>query len=215
MISGVGWATVVLVTLVVFVAGATNGLAGIGFAVVGTMVLASLFDPATAVVFMIMPILAVNLSLVRELSGDQLRTCSRRFWPLVGAALVGTVLEMAVLGSLPATPVRVGLGLLTLGFVGTTQRRVALPQFPVGWSGPTGHTRPGMAGVGAVSGLLFGGTNVGIQFVAYLRSFDLSHSGRVPGGFGEAGLGTLALVLQGLGHQFRTGWEGSNGRSLG
>jgi len=189
MIAEVGWTTVVLVTLVVFVAGATNGLAGFGFAVVGTMALATLFDPATAVVFMILPILAVNLSLVRELSGDQLRTCSRRFWPLVGAALVGTVLGMAVLGSLPAAPVRVGLGTLTLAFVGTTQRRVALPGLPVGWSGPSGHRRSGMAGVGAVSGLLFGGTNVGIQFVAYLRSFDLSHGLFV---------GVVALVFLGL-----------------
>jgi uncharacterized membrane protein YfcA len=32
-----------------------------------------------------------------------------------------------------------------------------------------------MVGVGVVSGLLFGATNVGVQLVAYLRSFELSH----------------------------------------
>lgn len=189
MIPGMGWSTVVLVTLVIVVAGATNGLAGFGFAVVGTMALATILDPATAVVFMIIPILAVNLSLVRELSMQELRTCSRRFGPLIGAALVGTVLGMAVLDSIPSGPLRVGLGLLTLGFVATAQRRVSLPDWQSGeWDG-FGRTRLGMLGVGGVSGLLFGGTNVGVQLIAYLRSFELSHGLFV---------GVVALVFLGL-----------------
>jgi hypothetical protein len=72
-------------------AGMANGLAGFGFALVGMMAHATVTDPTTAVVCMIIPILAVNLSLVRDLSREELRTCSRRFGPLVGAALVGTV----------------------------------------------------------------------------------------------------------------------------
>ena len=47
------------ITAVVLVAGAVNGLAGFGFALVGTMALATAIDPATAVVFMIAPILDV------------------------------------------------------------------------------------------------------------------------------------------------------------
>ena len=62
---------------------------------------------ATAVVFMIIPILAVNLSLVRDLSREELRTCSRRFGPLIGAALVGTVVGMAVLSRIPTAPLPV------------------------------------------------------------------------------------------------------------
>jgi len=46
-----------------------------------------------------------------------------------------------------------------------------------------------MAGVGAVSGLLFGGTNVGVQLIAYLRSCDLSHGLFV---------GVVAMVFLGL-----------------
>ncbi|MEF8843158.1 MAG: sulfite exporter TauE/SafE family protein [Haloarculaceae archaeon] len=189
MISAVGWTTVALVTLVIVVAGATNGLAGFGFAVVGTMALATMIDPATAVVFMIIPILSVNLSLVSDLSGEELRTCSRRFGPLIGAALVGTVVGMAVLSSIPSSPLRVGLGVLTLGFVATTQRRLPLPEWSSGRMGTFSHTRVGMLGVGGISGLLFGGTNVGIQLIAYLRSFDLSHGLFV---------GVVALVFLGL-----------------
>ena len=176
------------IALVVLVAGAINGVAGFGFAVVGTMALATLVDPTTAVVFMIVPILSVNVSLVSDLSRTELRTCSARFWPLIAAALVGTVVGMAVLRRLPAAPLRIGLGVLTLGFVATAQRAVPVPGIPFDGSG-IGTSRAGMVGVGGISGLLFGGTNVGVQLIAYLRSFDLSHGLFV---------GVVALVFLGL-----------------
>jgi len=189
MMSAIGGPAVVLLTLVILLAGTTNGLAGFGFALVGTMALATVIDPATAVVFMIVPILAVNLSLVRDLSREELRTCSRRFGPLIGAALVGTVVGMAVLSRIPTAPLRVGLGVLTLGFVATAQRRFPLPEGSAGGIGTLAQTRVGMLGVGGISGLLFGGTNVGVQLIAYLRSFDLSHGLFV---------GVVALVFLGL-----------------
>jgi len=181
--------TVAAVALVVLVAGAINGVAGFGFAVVGTMALATLFDPATAVVFMIVPIFAVNVSLVSDLSVRELRTCSARFWPLIAAALIGTVVGMAALQRVPAAPLRVGLGVVTLGFVATAQRAVPLPEWTSPGGGDLGTSRPGMVGVGGVSGLLFGGTNVGVQLIAYLRSFDLSHGLFV---------GVVAMVFLGL-----------------
>ena len=186
-----------VVAVVLFVAGATNGLAGFGFALIGTMALATMVPPATAVVFMIVPIFAVNLSLVGELSTAQLRTCSQRFGPLIGAALLGTVAGMVALTSVPTAPLRVALGVLTLGFVVTAQRRIEVPT-P---SGEFAHSTPGMAGVGVLSGLVFGGTNVGVQLIAYLRSFDLSHGLFV---------GVVALVFLGL-NGLRVGVAGALG----
>ncbi|TKR25789.1 sulfite exporter TauE/SafE family protein [Natronomonas salsuginis] len=174
---------------IVIVSGATNGIASFGFALIGTMALATMLDPATAVVFMIVPILAVNVSLVRDLSRRELRSCSRRFWPVIAAALVGTIAGMAVLDSVPQAPLRLGLGVLTLGFVSTAQRRVPLPGISETGTRDVAKTRLGMAGVGAVSGVVFGGTNVGVQLIAYLRSFDLSHGLFV---------GVVALVFLGL-----------------
>lgn len=182
-------ATVAVVALVTLVAGATNGVAGFGFAVVGTMALATVIDPATAVVFMIVPIFAVNVSLVTELSRRELRSCSARFWPLIAAALVGTVVGMVALQRAPEAPLRVGLGVLTLGFVATAQRAVPLPAW-IGFADDSvWKSRLGMVGVGGISGLLFGGTNVGVQLIAYLRSFDLSHGLFV---------GVVAMVFLGL-----------------
>jgi len=178
-----------VVVLVVLVAGTINGVAGFGFALVGTMALATVLDPATAVVFMIVPILSANLTLVRELSTADLRACGRRFAPLVGSALVGTILGMVVLDSLPAGPLRIGLGVVTLAFVATAQNVVPVPGIEGTKDRCFVETPVGMAGVGGVSGLLFGGTNVGVQLIAYLRSCDLSHGLFV---------GVVAMVFLGL-----------------
>jgi len=179
---------VVLVLLVLF-AGALNGIAGFGFAIVGTMALATMIDPAAAVVFMIFPILAVNLTLVRDLTAPELRTCGERFAPLIVAALVGTVVGLVVLQRVPAAPLKVGLGLVSLAFVASVQDVVPVPGLSRVTEGCFVESPLAMVGVGGVSGLLFGGTNVGVQLIAYLRSCDLSHGLFV---------GVVAMVFLGL-----------------
>ena len=173
MIGGFSATFLVILAAVLLVAGIVNGLAGFGFALVGTMALATVIDPATAVVLMIIPILSANATLVSELSVSELRSCGRRFWPLVVAALVGTLLGMVVIDRLPGAPVRVGLGLITLAFVLSRGSVVPMPSIS---GGSIDREATGvMVVVGGVSGLLFGATNVGVQLVAYLRSIDLSH----------------------------------------
>ena len=177
------------IVLVVAVAGAVNGVAGFGFAVVGTMVLATTLDPATAVAFMILPMFAVNVALVGDLSGEQLRTCGSRFAPLLVSALVGTILGMALLDRIPEAPLRILLGFVSLGFVTTAQRAVPLPALSRTKDECFVETPLAMAGVGGISGLLFGATNVGVQLVAFVRSCDLSHGLFV---------GVVALVFVGI-----------------
>jgi len=178
-----------VVLAVVLVAGAVNGVAGFGFALVGTMALATIVDPATAVVFMILPILSVNLSLVRELSVPELRTCGRRFAPLMVAALVGTVVGLVGLDVVPEAPLRVGLGVISLAFVLNVQEAVPVPGLERAKKGCFVESTPAMLAVGGVSGVLFGGTNVGVQLIAYVRSCDLSHGLFV---------GVVAMIFLGL-----------------
>ncbi|QKY17678.1 TSUP family transporter [Halorubrum sp. CBA1229] len=189
------------IVLVVAVAGAVNGVAGFGFAVVGTMVLASTLDPATAVAFMILPMFAVNVALVGDLTREELRTCGSRFAPLLVAALVGTIAGMALLDRLPEGPLRVLLGLVSLGFAATAQRALPLPTPSIGTDRDLAGRPLVMAAVGAVSGVLFGATNVGVQLVAFVRSFDLSHGVFV---------GVVALVFVGI-NGLRVGAAGALG----
>ena len=189
MTLGLSVELVATIAVVVGVAGAVNGVAGFGFAVVGTTVLAATLDPATAVAFMIVPMFAVNVALVGGLTRQELRSCGARFAPLLVAALVGTILGMALLDRLPGPPLRILLGLVSLGFVATSQRVFSLPSPPVASDSELAETPLVMAAVGAVSGVLFGATNVGVQLVAYVRSFDLSHGLFV---------GVVALVFVGI-----------------
>ncbi len=163
------------VAAVLFVAGGVNGVAGFGFALVATMSLATAVEPSTAVVFVILPILAVNLTLAGELSRTEVRTCGDRFLPLVVSAALGVLVGMVALDALPAQPLRLALGLVTLAFVASQQEALPLPALSTGDGAPLAAGPAAMSVVGAVGGALFGGTNVGIQLVAYLRSFDLSH----------------------------------------
>lgn len=201
MLAGVPPELVAGVVLVVLVAGAVNGLAGFGFALVATMALATVVDPALAVVFMIAPILGVNLSLVRDLERRELRTCATRFAPLMLAALVGTVAGLVVLVRVPQEPLKLGLGVISLGFVLSAQETVPVPGLDRAKEGCFVETTPAMVGLGVVSGLLFGGTNVGVQLIAYLRSCDLSHTVFV---------GVVAMVFLGL-NGLRVGAAGALG----
>ena len=180
---------VATMVVVVALAGAVNGVAGFGFAVVGTMALASALDPATAVAFMILPMFAVNVALVKDLSRAELQSCGSRFAPLLLAALVGTIVGMAVLERLPAAPLRVGLGVVALGFVASTQRLVSLPTLSRAADRCIAETPLSMGGIGVVSGVLFGATNVGVQLIAFVRSCNLSHGLFV---------GVVALVFVGI-----------------
>lgn len=82
---------------------------------------------------------------------------------------------MLVLDRLPEAPLRVGLGLLSLAFVLTAQRVVTVPGLARAKEGCFVERSTAMAAAGGVSGAVFGGTNVGVQFVAYPRSCDLPH----------------------------------------
>ncbi|MCX2818370.1 sulfite exporter TauE/SafE family protein [Haladaptatus sp. F3-133] len=181
--------TVALTVGVVLAAGAITGVAGFGFALAGTAALAGPLGPRTAVAFMILPILAANLSLVRELDREALDACTRRFAPFVASALVGTIVGMAVLDAVPERPLAGALGVLTLGFVAVRQDAVDVPLLESAEERCFVETGPAMVGVGGVSGVVFGATNVGVQMVAYIRSCGLR---------GKTFAGVVGLVFLGM-----------------
>lgn len=189
MLGALSAAALAFVVAVVLLAGVLTGVAGFGFALVGTMALATVLPPSTAVVLLIVPLLASNASLLGELDPSDLRACATRFGPYAGAALAGTVVGMAALDAVPETPLRLALGLLTLGFVASQQRRVRLTVVETVEERCFAETGRAMAIVGAVSGAVFGATNVGVQVVAYLRSCDLPEREFV---------GVIAMVFLGI-----------------
>lgn len=189
MFAGLAFLDVALVGAIVLVGGIVMGVAGFGYAVVSTATLATVLSPADAVTIMILPLLASNISLTRELDRDSVRSCVLRFWPYVLAAIGGTVLGMLLLDVVPSNWLAVGIGAFTLGYVLTSQDRFDVP----GLEGFTAwcfvERTAFKVGVGAVSGFIFGATNVGVQVVAYLDALDLDR---------DVFVGVLALILVGV-----------------
>ena len=188
MVAGLEPVLLVTVVGIVSFGGLVKGLVGFGYGIAGTALLALVIDPATAVIVMILPALAANLSLVRELEPAEVRSCLRRFWPYVVAAGAGTLLGTAALESIPRQALAGGLGLLTLGYVASRQSYATLQSGRLGRLGrPVGARAT--VGIGLVSGVVFGASNIGIQIVAYLDSMELDRSTFV---------GVLAMVLVGV-----------------
>ncbi len=186
-ISALDITTLGIILAVILLAGTVTGIAGFGFALVGTMALATVLPPSVAVVLLIVPILATNLSLIGELDRSSIRSCSRRFYPYIGATIGGTVVGMWRLEAIPAQPLTLTLGLLTLAYVG--EQTVSIPGVDR-LENRCFVERPSvMIGVGSVSGLVFGATNVGVQIVAYIQRRQLGRTLFV---------GVIALIFLGI-----------------
>lgn len=183
------WSTLSLVLAAVLLGGLVKGVAGFGYAVTSTALLAMVIDPAAAVTVMILPTLIANVPLLAELERTELQSCIQRFWPYVVAALAGTLAGMALLDQIPRAWLALGLGLVTFAYVVTAQPYVALP----GDRRLSGRLfRPGTrtkVGLGLVSGVVFGASNIAVQVVAYLDALELDRATFV---------GVLAMVLVGI-----------------
>lgn len=189
MIFGLDTTVVVAVLAIVAFGGVVKGTAGFGFAVAATGLLATVLSPDSAVVVMILPVLAANLALVAELDRGAFRSCVARFWPYLIAAVVGTLAGMAVLDRVPTAAVALGLGLFVAAYVLLKQDYATLPG--EAWLRDRCF-REGLAtktGLGLASGIVFGASNIGVQVVAYLDAIDLDR---------RTFVGVLSMVLVGI-----------------
>jgi uncharacterized membrane protein YfcA len=179
----------VLAAAVIFFGGIVKGVAGFGYAIASTALLATFLSPSTAVVVMVIPMLVANLSLLGELDSRELRRCVVRFWPYVTTAMVGTVLGMFVLESIPTVYLTGGLGVFTLLYVVVKQPWYPIPgeSLFVEYCFTSGPLAKSLLGFG--SGLVFGVSNIAVQVVAYLDSLSLDRPTFV---------GVLAMILVGI-----------------
>lgn len=175
MLGSISWVTVGVIFLVVFFGGLVKGIAGFGYAIVGTVLLTTVLKPSTAVVIMILPMLIANVSLVFEFSWADFKACLSRFWLYLGAAVGGSVLGMALLQFVPQSLFAFLLGGVTLGYVVVKQPWIQLPS---GWF-ETWCLHSGVlpqGSLGLISGVVFGASNIGVQIVMYVDALSLERS---------------------------------------
>jgi uncharacterized membrane protein YfcA len=169
--------------------GLVKGTVGFGYAIASTALLAVFLPPSTAVVLMILPMLAANVSLLGELDRDEFSRCLRQFWPYVLLAMSGTVLGMLLLDIVQTSLLTPALGLFTLAYVAVKQPWIALPGEEIVARYCFRRDTAVKAVLGFVSGIVSGLSNVAVQVVAYLDSLDLDRSTFV---------GVLAMTLVGV-----------------
>ena len=167
--------TVGLIGLLFFVAAIVEGSSGFGFPVISTVTLALFLELQLAVLLAIPGIVASNIKLARSLSPRQKEQAATRFWPLIVAILVASVVGLFVIDDVPVSLIELGLGLITLSFAVYKQPFFDLP---LDRSDPDSCLVEGtgpMLALGSAFGLIFGMTNVGVQIVAYLKTCPLKH----------------------------------------
>lgn len=163
--------------------GLVKGVAGFGFSFVGTSILAAVFDASFAVSAFIIPLILIELELLNELSLEEAKVCAFNMRYYIGTAAIGTVLGVLLLGAVPGPIIKAVLGLSAV-FYGV-ERYSGLPVNTDLFSGGLAER----SALGGASGFFFGVTNVGIQFVAYLKSLDLGR---------RKFLGVLAMTVLGV-----------------
>lgn len=175
----------ILASTAVIVGGLIKGISGFGYAVVSTSLLASLFNPADAVAFMILPLIAIQLELLKNLDREEIKTCTNNFKPYILGITAGTLLGFYSLSLIPTDTVKLILGVLTFLFALSRTERFSggIERLQRKCFRRSGKVQ---IPLGVVSGIIFGGTNIGVQIVAYLKTMDIPNRKFV---------GLLALVM--------------------
>ena len=155
-----------LMAMVVLVAAFVKGAIGFGFPALGTPLLSLVVDVKTAVVVLILPNIVMDgIQFARR--GTPLSTV-RRFWVLLAAGAVGTVLGTRALVLLSPEAATLILGAFVLGYVALNATGLA-PRVPAHWE------RWLSAPAGFVAGVIGGITNApATALVLYFQAIGLS-----------------------------------------
>lgn len=174
-----------IVSLIVFVAGLIKGFSGFGYAVAGVGLLSLFMPPADAVVLMIVPLLAANLELVREIDIDRLRNCISSFRYLIAGIVTGTLFGMAFIGRVPGGLLANFIGIFLIIYV-ASRTGVFEGHFDRVRSICFRKNSAFQLLSGVVGGFVFGSASIGALIVSYLDSVDMDR---------ELFVGLLAFTL--------------------
>ncbi|MFC5973002.1 TSUP family transporter [Halomarina salina] len=161
----VGPTTVAVVVAVAIGAGLVKGVAGFGYALIATPIVASLItNDVTAVVVLAIPPWMINVFQIGETNTGL--EYVRREWALIALAVVGAVVGVFFLAEFQKGPlIPFLIALLLLGYVlfQVATRFVTVDE---------AHNPVALGTVGALEGFLLAATNLGPLLPAYLHTFE-------------------------------------------
>ncbi len=159
------------IVAVILFSGLVHGTLGLGFPMVATPLLATMMDVRSAILITLLPTMAVNMaSIVNSKSSI---SSARRFLPLVGFALVGSVIGSSILAVVDPAPFRAVLAALILLYLWDNLR------FSRDWL--ENHALAAMAMFGIAAGFAAGTTNVMVAvLIIYFLSLQTPRATMVP-----------------------------------
>lgn len=155
------WPILVAIVGVMLLSGLVHGSLGLGFPMVATPILATMMDIRTAILITLLPTMAVNVASIVN-SKSSLKS-TRVFLPLVGFALIGSVIGSGILAIVDPAPFRALLAGLILLYLMNNLR------IPAAWL--EANSLLAMVLFGLAAGFSAGTTNV---MVAVLLIYFLS-----------------------------------------
>lgn len=155
------WPVLVAIVGVMLLSGLVHGSLGLGFPMVATPILATMMDIRTAILITLLPTMAVNVASIVN-SKSSLKS-TRVFLPLVGFALIGSVIGSGILAIVDPAPFRALLAGLILLYLMNNLR------IPAAWL--EANSLLAMVLFGLAAGFSAGTTNV---MVAVLLIYFLS-----------------------------------------
>ena len=159
------------VTGIVAFSGLIHGTLGLGFPLVATPMLAAIMDVRSAILVTLLPTMAVNIASIAG-SRNSLQA-TRRFLPLIGFALLGSLIGASVLAMTDPAPFRLLLAGLILLYLWNGFR------VSRGWL--ERHALPAMALFGLAAGIAAGTTNVMVAvLIIYFLSLETPRPTLVP-----------------------------------
>lgn len=162
-----------VIVAILALSGFVKGLTGFGEAVIGVGLLSIVLSPQEAVVLMIIPIMFSNISLVRELGFETVKSLMDSYLILVSSVFAGTLVGMFFLEVVPSGVLSVIIGVILILYSLIKFRNVDIQQF-YDSRFPEKIKKPLKGLMGFSGGFIFGSTSIGALIVIYLEYLDLS-----------------------------------------
>lgn len=154
-----------LIAATFFIAGVVKGITGMGLPTVAMGVLGALFSPLAAAALLLAPSFVTNVW--QLVSGPAFCSVVRRFWPMMGAILAGTLAgsELLADGDTERTTAMLGTALVAYAGYTLLARPFGISRGVEKWLSPV---------IGGATGLMTGATGVFvIPAVPYLQALGL------------------------------------------
>lgn len=162
-----------IIAAILVLSGLVKGLVGFGEAVIGVGLLSIVLSPQEAVVLMIIPIMVSNVSLVRELGFETVKSLLDNYMVLVLSVFAGTLLGMFFLEVIPSGVLSVIIGVILISYSLIKFRDIGIQQLYYHRI-PEGIKKLLTGLLGFSGGFIFGSTSIGALIVIYLEYLDLS-----------------------------------------